>query len=249
MQRLLLITLALALAAAPARAATPTPADKVTLSARISACTTGVDPAERAATFTGAMPTMTGARTMQIRFVLLQRRGSAGTFQAIDVPDWGTWETSGPGRPGFVFTKRIDALLAPAGYKAAVYFRWLDRKGHVLRMLRRTTTACEQPDPRPELVFAALSGTATAGGASYAIAVRNDGRSTAPPFTVTVAFDGVTQGSVSLGTAVPDATVQGTMDAPRCKAGSTVTVTVDATDAVDETDETDNVVQRPCPVT
>ena len=40
-------------------------------------------------------------------------------------------------RGGFVFTQRIDSLLAPAGYRAAIYFRWLDRKGRVLRMLKR----------------------------------------------------------------------------------------------------------------
>jgi hypothetical protein len=214
----------------------------------VTACTTGVAEADRAAAFTGAMPSATGSRSMQMRFVLLQRRGMTGTFKALVVPDWGVWESSEPGRPGFVFTQRIDSLLAPAAYKAAVYFRWLDRKGRVLRMVRRTTGACEQPDLRPDLSFAALDAVPAKDGATYTVAVANEGRSKAAPFTVTIAFDGTVQGTATLGPVDAGARVQGAIAAPACTPGSTVTVTVDAAGAVDEVDERGNVVTRPCPL-
>jgi hypothetical protein len=233
----------LALTAGPAAAA-----DKPLLSARVTSCTTGVADADRAAAFTGAMPSMSGSRSMQMRFVLLQRRGTTGTFKALVVPDWGVWEASDPGRSGFVFTQRIDSLLAPAAYKAAIYFRWLDKKGRQLRMVHRTTRACEQPDLRPDLSFAALDAAAAQDGASYTVAVANDGRSEAAPFTVTLAFDGAVQGTVTLGPADAGERVQGTIAAPACAPGSTVTVTVDAGAAVDESDERGNVVARPCPL-
>jgi hypothetical protein len=233
----------LALTAGPAAAA-----DKPTLSARVTACTTGVADTDRAAAFTGAMPSATGARAMQMRFVLLQRRGSTGPFKALVVPDWGAWETSDPGRSGFVFTQRIDALLAPAGYKAAIYFRWLDKRGRVLRMARRTTGACEQPDLRPDLSFAALAAVPAKDGATYTVAVANDGRSKAAPFAVTLAFDGAVQGTVTLGPVDGGARVQGTIAAPACTPGSMVTLAVDAGGAVDEVDERGNVVTRPCPL-
>ncbi|QEC47709.1 hypothetical protein FSW04_09070 [Baekduia soli] len=247
MRRLLLIigcaAVALGAAAGPAVAA-----GRVALAARVTACTTGVDPADRAVAFTGSMPATAGSRSMQMRFVLLQRRGATGTFRAVDVPDWGGWEHSGPGRAGFVFTRRIASLLAPAGYRAAVYFRWLDRRGRVQRMLHRTTPACEQPDLRPELAFAGLTAVATPTGAAYTVAVGNDGRSTAAPFTVALAIDGVPAGTLVLGPLAADARSAGTLPAARCRPGSTLTVTVDAGGVVDESDETDNVVQRPCPL-
>jgi hypothetical protein len=245
MRRPLVLTLLLCLlAAAPAAAA-----DKPALSAQVSSCTTGVDASERAAAFTGSMPAQHGSREMQMRFVLLQRRGSTGTFRAVVVPDWGGWETSDRGRAGFVFTQRIESLLAPAAYKAAIYFRWVDRRGRVQRMVRRTTRACEQPDVRPELTFGALAATPVSGaGAAYTVDVRNDGRSTAGPFAVTLSFDGADRGSATMGPLDAGAQGEVTIGAPRCTPGSVVTVTVDPAQAVDESDETDNVVQRPCPL-
>jgi hypothetical protein len=238
--------LGLLAAAGPSVAAA---ADKPSLAARLASCTTGVDDADRAAAFTGSMPASSTSRSMQMRFVLLQRRGTTGAYKALVVPDWGTWVSSQPGRAGFVFTQRIDSLLAPAGYKAAIYFRWRDAKGHVLRMVRRTTRACEQPDLRPDLAFAALDATPLAtGGASYVIAVENDGRSSAAPTVVRIAFDGAVQGEATLATLAAGGRGQVTIPAPRCTPGGTVTLSIDADDVVDESDEAGNLVARPCPL-
>jgi hypothetical protein len=147
-----------------------------------------------------------------------------------------------------VFTKRVESLVGPASYRAVITFRWIDRKGHVLRSAIRTSTACEQPDPRPELVLGGVDMAAgpTKGSAVYTVAVTNDGRATAGAFTVTVAVDGVLQPELALGPLTAGERRQGTIAGTRCAAGSTITVTVDAGNAVDEREEADDVVERPC---
>src|SRR5690242_16936721 len=133
-----LITAALAGPAATAHAAAA-PDKAPPLAARVVTCTTGADDASRAAVFSGSMPAAAGTRRMMMRFVLQQRLGGVGAkapFRSVKVPGWGGWEKSDPGHRGFVFTKRVEALVAPAGYRAAITFRWLDARGHV----QRTTT-------------------------------------------------------------------------------------------------------------
>ncbi|MCW2983139.1 MAG: hypothetical protein JWR63_709 [Conexibacter sp.] len=244
-------TALLALVAAAAAAAPAHAADKVTLSAKLAACTTGADEAERAAVFTGSMPAASATKRMQMRFVLAQRTGAGpkGIYKKVVVPGWGVWEKSEPGRQGFVFTKRIEALAAPAAYRAVVTFRWYDAKGHAQRTATRTTPACEQPDPRPDLVFGGLDAVALANDtAAYSVSVGNDGHSDAVPFAVTVTVDGTTTDPVVLGPLAAGDRVSRTIAAPRCAPGSTITVTIDAANAVDESVESDDVVQRPCPL-
>jgi hypothetical protein len=242
---LLLTVLAASLAAPPAAQA-----GKVSLAAKVTDCTTGTTDEERAAAFTGSM-SAGGAKRMQMRFALMQRIGSGpkGVYKKVPVPGWGAWEKSEPGRGAFVFTKRIEALTAPAAYKVVVTFRWLDARGHATRTTTRTSAACEVADPRPDLVLGGLDAVATSGGnAAYTVAVSNEGHSDAAPFAVTVTVGGVTSDPVILGPLVAGDRGSGAVAAPRCAAGETVTVTLDAANAVDESDEDENVVQRPCPL-
>ncbi|MDX6729695.1 MAG: hypothetical protein QOK49_4500 [Baekduia sp.] len=237
------VLLALGGAAGPARAS-----ERVPLSAKTTACTTGPDATSRAAAFTGSMPTATGAARLQMRFLLAQRLGAAGPYKSVAVPGWGAWEKSDPGRAGFVFTKRVESLAAPASYRAVVTFRWTDQKGHTLRTATRTTTACVQPDPRPDLVLAGVDATPRSSDAVYTVGVANDGHADAGVFSVVVAVDGVAQPPLTLGPIPPGERRQGTIVGAKCTPGSTITVTVDATGVVDEITEDDDVVQRPCPL-
>jgi len=226
-------------------------ADKVTLSAKTTTCTTGPDDASRAAAFTGAMPAAAQTKRMQMRFVLLQRKGVGpkGTFKKIAVPGWAGWVKSDPDRQGLVFTKRVEALTAPAGYRAVITFRWVDGKGHVQRTTTRTTPVCEQPDPRPDLVLGGVDATATGKAtAAYTVSIGNEGHSDAVPFAVTITVDGAVSDPVTLGPIAAGGRLTGTLAAPRCTPGSTITVTVDVADTVVESDESDNIVQRPCPL-
>lgn len=242
---LLLPLLAVALLAPSAHAA-----GKVSLAARVADCTTGALDEERAAAFTGSM-SAAGAKRMQMRFTLMQRLGPGpkGTFKKVPVPEWGSWEKAAPGRSAFVFTKRIEALTAPAAYRVVVTFRWLDARNHALRTTTRTSPACEVADPRPDLVLGGVDAIATgAGRAAYTVAVANDGHSAAVPFAVTVTVGDVTSDPVILGPLEPGDRASGAVAAPSCAPGSTITVTLDAADAVDESDEAGDVVQRPCPL-
>jgi hypothetical protein len=245
MRRLLLIALVPLLAGgAAARAADRTPLD-----ARLTACETGGDPSARAATFTGSMPALTGTRRMQMRFALLQRRGAAGGYKPVDVPGWGAWERADPGRPGFILTKRVESLAAPAAYKAIVAFRWYDKKGRLQRESTRTTVACTQPDARPDLVLDSF--TAARSGkdqAVYTVVVANQGRSTAGAFAVALSVDGTPTDPIALGPLDPGESAQGTVVGPPCASGGTVTIRLDPANVIDEADEADDVVERPCPL-
>lgn len=241
----LLALLAAAFAAPPAAHA-----GKVSLAAKVTDCTTGTTDEERAAAFTGSM-SAGGAKRMQMRFALMQRIGPGpkGVYKKVSVPGWGSWERSELGRGAFVFTKRIEALTAPAAYKVVVTFRWLDARGHATRTTTRTSAPCEVADPRPDLVLGGLDAVATSGGnAAYTVAVSNEGHSDAAPFAVTVTVGGVTSDPVILGPLVAGDRGSGAVAAPRCAAGQTVTVTLDAANVVDESDEDENVVERPCPL-
>jgi CARDB len=223
---------------------------KTTLAARVTDCTTGADDAERAAAFTGSM-SAAGSKRMQMRFTLMQRLGAGqkGTFKKVPVPVWGSWEKADPGRSAFVFTKRIEALTAPAAYRVVIAFRWLDARNHAIRATTRTSATCEVADPRPDLVLGGVDAVGTGPArAAYTVSVANDGHSDAVPFAVTVTVGGVTSDPVILGPLTAGDRGSGAVAAPRCAPGSTITVTLDAADAVEESDEGDDAVQRPCPL-
>lgn len=221
------------------------------LSAKTTTCTTGADDASRAAAFTGSMPAAAQTKRMQMRFVLVQRSGPGpkGLFKKLAVPGWGGWEKSDSGKQGFVFTKRVEALTAPAAYRAVITFRWFDAKGHVQRTAMRTTPPCEQPDPRPDLVLGGVDGAATGKTtAAYTVSIGNEGHSDAAPFAVTITVGGVVSDPVTMGPIAAGDRLTGTLAAPKCTPGSTITVTVDVADSVDESVEDDDAVQRPCPL-
>jgi hypothetical protein len=228
----------------------PAASAKTTLAARVADCTTGADDADRAAAFTGSM-SAAGSKRMQMRFTLMQRLGAGqkGAFKKVPVPEWGSWEKADPGRSAFVFTKRIEALTAPAAYRVVIAFRWLDARNHAIRTTTRTSATCEVADPRPDLVLGGVDAVATGSGrAAYTVSVVNDGHSEAVPFAVTVTVGGVTSDPVILGPLTAGDRGSGAVAAPRCAPGSTITVTLDAANAADESDEADDVVQRPCPL-
>lgn len=246
MQRTPLIAL-LALCALAGTGGVAAAAARPSLTAKLAACTTGVDPAGRAATFTGTMPALDGTDHMEMRFTLLQRRGMTGRFRPVEVPDWITPEQSEPGRPGFIFTKRIAHLLAPAAYRARIAFTWYAANGTVQRRARLTTSVCLQPDPRPNLVVGAVTATRDGGSATYGVEVSNDGGSTAPPFGVALAVGASALAPVTIGPLATGTAETAVLRGPVCAPGSTVVVSVDPGGVVDESRRDDDVVRRPCP--
>ena len=134
--------------------------DRTPLAARLVECTTGERVADRAATFTASMPAIPGARRLGMRFSFQVREPGERRYSGIPLGTWRRWERADPGRPGFIYTKRVEGLTGPAVYRAVVRFRWTAADGHVLRRARRVTRGCPQPGPPPAEPAPA---TATAG--------------------------------------------------------------------------------------
>jgi len=220
------------------------------LQARLVSCATGPTASARIAAFTASMPALAGTARMWVRFDLLQRRPGAAEFTPVSLPAWGRWERSQVGRAGFIYTKRVRALRAPATYRARVRFRWYDARGRVQRRAQRLTQICLQPDLRPDLRAGALTIAPGLGpsSATYLLTVRNAGRGAAAPFDVVLSAGGMPQPPVRVDGLAAGATRVVDMPGPPCDAGSTLRVVLDAGAAVAESDEADDVVDRACPV-
>jgi CARDB len=245
-RRLPLLIVLLSLAAPAAAGAQQPP-----LRAKLTACSSGPLPTDRAATFTGSMPAIKGTRRMWMRFDVRAHTGAQTAFAALKVPGLGVWQKSVPGRPGgFVFTQRVQALAAPGAYKAVVRFRWYGNGGRLLRTATRETAVCKQPDQRPDLQpgrLDAVLGPAP-DQAIYTLAVRNGGRGAAGAFDVLLSVDGPDQPAQRVAGLDPGATATLTFTAPRCAPGSIVRVTVDARGEIAEADEADDVLELTCPL-
>jgi hypothetical protein len=213
------------------------------LAARVAACETGPDAADRFAVFTGSMP-RDGATTMAMRFDLYERLPHRA-FERVVLPRWGVWEkTARKGVPGFIFTKRVERLAAPAGFRAVVSFRWLDADGRVLRTARRTSPTCRQPDWRPDLHVEAV--IFPAGSGPTRVVVRNRGRTAAGAFAVEGRRDDVMRTAEVQGLPPKEETTIA-LALGRCRAEQHLTLTVDAGDRVDEAREGDDVKTVACP--
>lgn len=235
--------LAVVPASAPAKQAPALRADTPT-------CRTGVTPDERFAVFTGSMPAKRGAARMAMRFDLQLREPGDSRYRSVRAPSFGRWERSKPGRSGFIYSKRVDGMQAPATYRAVVRFRWLDDSGHTVARARRYAPRCTQPDPRPNLRLLALRATAgtTAGTTTYLLTVVNSGRGPAGAFDVTVGPDdrgAVTTTTVG-GMAAREVRVL-EVTGRACDAQGRVRVRLDVGAAVAESDEQDNEARRDCP--
>jgi hypothetical protein len=245
MRRALLLV-ALAAVAAPGAAHAQAPP----LRAKLASCLSGPDAGNRTAVFTGSMPSIKGTRRMLMRFDLLARGPVAAGFAPLKVPGLGVWQKSAPGRPGgFVFTQRVQALVAPGAYLAVVHFRWYGKGGKLLRSATRTSSICKQPDQRPDLRAGTLDAARgpLLDQATYDLEVRNDGHSAATGFDVVLTVGGAEQPPQHVAGIAPAATTTVTFVGPRCAPGSTLRFELDAEDAVEESSEADDVVERACP--
>ncbi|MCW2966919.1 MAG: hypothetical protein JWM71_691 [Solirubrobacteraceae bacterium] len=239
----LIVSLLALIGASAASVAHGQPGTRPPLRANLVACETGTNAADRYAVFTGSMPSATGVASMQMRFDLAERTpGSA--WAGVSLPHWGVWEkTDKAGVPGFIFTKRVQQLAAPAAFRATIDYRWIDAKGKVLRTAHRLSPVCRQPDPRPDLH---VKRVIFSGKGPTRVVVVNRGRGDATAFGVTV-----TRAAFSVSKAVDalPAGAQRTLGFPigRCTAGEPIQVTLDPAGAVDEADEADDSVTVSCP--
>ena len=172
-------------------AAAQAPVFNLPLKAKLTDCHTGPLATDRFAVFVGQMPALQRTRRMWMRFDLFERT-AAGSWQPVLVPKFGTWQKSLPGKPGFIYLKRVDQLQAPAAYRAQVR----------LPLARRRTASCSArraarraPATSPTRAPTSRSARsprrcAGAGKLRYVIRVRNDGRSDVGPFDTVLSVDG-----------------------------------------------------------
>ena len=215
------------------------------LDAELTSCTTGVTSALRSATFTGAMPAMTGASVLAMRFDLEVRRD--GAWKAVTARSFGRWERSVADAAGFVYEKRVEHLPAPATFRATVRYRWYDDGGRVVRETRRHTPSCRELERRPDLSpVTVVPGSARPDGATtYAVGVRNDGVTAARAFQVLLTVAGVALPPQDVPGLAAGSSTTVTVTGPACRPGDELRVGVDTGGSVDEADESDNgLVQR-----
>ena len=239
--------LGLALAAPAAGAAVPRSAAKAVL----VDCERGPGgaTADRAAVFEGQMRSVRGAARMQMRFTLQARTPDASRWGSVAAPGFGTWVSSQSGTSRYVYTKRVEGLLAPASYRVQLRFRWLSASGRTLASTRRNSATCRQPDPRPNLVVSSLAmrPTVKAGRYRYVAFVRNTGRSAADASELRMAVGGAELPFAPVIALEPGEGVEVAVEGPACAEGAPVDADADAADEVDESDEADNRFTRLCP--
>ncbi len=133
---------ALLLPSATSGAVAPT---KVAATASVEQCVTADAQLERSATFVGEMTAVPGTARMMMRIDVLERSGEEIFFHAVAYPGLGTWLRAAPGVKTYKNLDRVTDLSAPASYRAAIRFRWLNAHGKTIKSLDLRTPRCEQP--------------------------------------------------------------------------------------------------------
>jgi hypothetical protein len=114
-------------------------------SATLEQCMPSSTQAERSATFLTEMTATAGTGRMSIRIELQERLPGEATFRNVAAPGLGVWRAAAPGVKVYRYIKQVTNLSAPAVYRAAVRFRWLNTKGKLIRGIERRTPVCVQP--------------------------------------------------------------------------------------------------------
>ncbi len=147
---------ALVLAPQAAGAAIATSTPKLPASATLESCVESVEQSERSAIFVGEMSVIPGAAKMEMRIDVLERAPGEEAFRPLSAPGLGVWRWAAPGVKTYRYLKQVTNLAAPASYRAAVRFRWLNAKGKLVKTSELKTQRCFQsplksgsPEPPP----------------------------------------------------------------------------------------------------
>jgi hypothetical protein len=251
MRKIALILTSTALAGAAAAPALNAQAQTLVPKAKatVVTCSPSLDQTQRFAVFQGEMQALKGATRMQMRFGLFQQLPGQG-FKPVIGTGLDLWSTARPNVATYKFRKRVENLVAPATYRSVITYRWLTKKGKVLRKVQRVTPACHEPDLRPNLKPGALSGHGAGKKlAVYNLAVRNFGRTAAGPFDVIFSVNDQPQPAQTVASLAGSGGRQVvSVTAPRCTPGSTIKAVIDPDNRVAETNEADNEITVACPL-
>jgi hypothetical protein len=133
-------------------------------SATLEQCVTAVTQAERSASFAGEMTAIAGTARMEMRIEVLERMPDEALFHTVSAPGLGVWRGSAPGVKSYTDIKQVTNLTAPAFYRGAVRFRWLNAKGRLIKGVELRTPTCDQTAaPSPTSATAGPAAQSTAG--------------------------------------------------------------------------------------
>ena len=113
-------------------------------SATLEQCVTSPEAAERSATFAGEMNAIPGSAKMEMRIDVLERQPRESTFHTVTAAGLGVWRTAAPGVKNYKYLKQVTNLAAPAFYRGAIRFRWLNAKGRLIKTTELRTPRCLQ---------------------------------------------------------------------------------------------------------
>ncbi len=128
-------------------------------SATLEQCVTAVAQAERSATFSGEMTTIAGSAHMAMQIDVQEQLPGGAIFHTITAPGLGVWRAADPGVKTYKYVKQVTNLSAPAFYRAAMHFRWLNARGHVIKAVEHHTSRCVQPAAPPNPSAASATST------------------------------------------------------------------------------------------
>ena len=112
--------------------------------ATLEQCVPSLTQAERSATFLGEMTSTPGTGRMSMRIELQERLPGETAFRNVAAPGLGVWRAAAPGVKVYRYIKQVTNLSAPAAYRAAVRFRWLNAKGKLIKAVERRPSSCTQ---------------------------------------------------------------------------------------------------------
>ena len=124
-------------------------APKPPVSATLESCVEAPEQAERSATFAGEMSMIPGAAKMEMRIDVLERAPAEEAFHVVAARGLGVWRWAAPGVKTYRYLKEVTNLAAPATYRAAVRFRWVNAKGKLVKAYELRTPRCIQSPLKP----------------------------------------------------------------------------------------------------
>jgi hypothetical protein len=146
---------------------TTPPLSKADAIATLQQCATATIPqTERAATFAGEMSTIAGAARMEIRIELEERGPEELLYHTVSAQGLGVWHSSLAGVKIFTHIQQVTNLSAPALYRGAVRFRWLNDKNRPIKNVELRTSRCEQPAPSASSTGTSPTETSSTGTSS-----------------------------------------------------------------------------------
>ncbi|MGO9320651.1 MAG: hypothetical protein ACLQBY_07620 [Solirubrobacteraceae bacterium] len=123
---------------------------KAGATATLEQCATATIPqTERSATFAGEMTAVPGATRMEMRIDLEERAPGELPYRTVTAPGLGVWHSSAAGVKIFTHIQQVTNLSAPALYRGALRFRWMNAKDRPIKTEELRTARCEQPAPPP----------------------------------------------------------------------------------------------------